>query len=455
MPTAPSFSAVGIGSQSTTLNISVAWPAHVAGQLGILLIVSDSSGIPVTVSPTSGWTAVSDTNQTVGVGSSGCRMQVYRKIASSSAEANATVPLSTNTSVYGKIFTFDGCTTTSSPVPVSVGSVQSTPSGTVTYPATATTIDNSLIVCICANSGNNGSMTGTMVNASLTSIQKHQTTNTSNVTSAILSGVKTTFGSVSSGSSVWTTAPITAHVSATLVLVPVPDPVSPADTTALDFRPDQEGYSCNIQNSCVEVGVSGGPLRKRQCISYAPHIVSATWVLHSNEYSAFMGFFRTELNGGESDFLLDLITDIGTPTTHNCRTLGGLPRLTKQMGEAYYVSCVLEAQQNPTFTGLIKYQEGNFVTFAADDPGPFMEDSFEPGDIIRIVDSYGTHPSGTIISLDGVYEVASNVGTHAITLTSPATVNSDWTVLATLGAPGTYGDASNGNVISTITKVPT
>lgn len=459
MATPPSLAAIGAAALATSGTLTVNWPAHVAGQVGILQIVTENSGlsaVAITVSPTSGWTALSNGNQVVGTSTSGCRMQIYRKIASSSSEPAASISINGNTSIYGKIFTFDGCTTTSSPVPVSAGSVQPTPSTTVTYPAVTTFVDNCLVVCLTAHSVNNNSMLGSMVNASLTTIIKHQTFNSSFITSAILSGIKLTAGSVVSGSSLWT-ATASSHVSVTAVLAPIPDPIPAATSPQLDITPVRDGYSVNIQNSCIEIEVAGGPIRKRQDVLYAPHIVTANWLIHKDEYSAFMGFFRTGLNGGEEAFLLDLITDIGIPTTHRCRTMGGIPRLTKQTGELYYASCTLEAEQNPTFTGLIEYREPNFIVFFMPVPGPYMEDSFSPGDVIQIIDSSGIHSgSGTHLNLDGTYVVESNVSQHAISLVLPTAVNSDWTVLAGLGSPGHYGDGgTDGSVLSTITRVPT
>jgi hypothetical protein len=52
---------------------------------------------------------------------------------------------------------------------------------------------------------------------------------------------------------------------------------------------------------------------------------------------------------------MDLITDIGIPTTHLCRTVGGLPRLTQQKYDGYWVSCTLQCDKNPTFTSTITY----------------------------------------------------------------------------------------------------
>ncbi len=452
MATPPSFSAAGSVAQSNSAPISVAWPAHVAGQLGILLIVTENNaaGTPAsTVNPTSGLTAVANGNQVVGLSTTGCRMQVYRKMATSSSEPNITVPIGSNTHVYAKIFTFDGCTQTANPVPASAGSSQSTPSTTVTYPGITTLSDSNLVVCLCANSTNNDSMSGSMTNASLTSIIKHQTTNTSFVTSAILSGIKTTAGVVSSGSSTWTPTS-SSHVSVTLALAPTPDVVTIIPEADI-ITPVRDGYSVILQNAYKDIPLEGGPGRKRQDVAYAPHQINASWIIHRDEYSAFMGFWRQTLG---SYFLIDLITDIGIPTLHRCRSVGGIPKLTRQTGEAYYVSCSLEAEQNATFTGTIKYQEPGNIIFST---LPYILcEELRAGDLVRIIDSKGVHPTGsTPLDLDGVYLISSTTGGDQITLSVPTAVNAGWTTLAGLGSPGEYGDAAHGNVISTITKVPT
>jgi hypothetical protein len=225
-------------------------------------------------------------------------------------------------------------------------------------------------------------------------------------------------------------------------------------TLSLDYEPVRDGYTFEPSYPVIEAHLDGGLSEKRLDVLYAPHIVTVNWILERVDYTRFMGFFRTTLKNATQPFLIDLVADIGVPTTHRCRTRGGLPKLMQQRGNAFYVACTLEVQVNPTYTGLITYQEPGNIVFSTTLPslvGPILE-----GDTVRIIDSAGTHPTGpTDLDLDGEYVVSGTVGLSVLQLTSPASVNSDWTVLAGLAATAQYGDASNGNVISTITRVPT
>lgn len=70
----------------------------------------------------------------------------------------------------------------------------------------------------------------------------------------------------------------------------------------------------------------------------------------------------------------------------------------------------------------------------------------------------GLAPSGTVgptdLNLDGTYEIDTVNPNNEIRLVDPEAVNSDWTTLLGLGSPGQYGPESLGEVISTITRIP-
>ncbi len=221
-------------------------------------------------------------------------------------------------------------------------------------------------------------------------------------------------------------------------------------TETLTYQPERGGYTFQPSYPTIEIGLEGGTSRKRADFLFSPHVISASWILTSAvEYSRFMGFFRTTIHNGVDAFFMDLLTDIGELTKHKCRTLGGIPKLTQNRGPSYYVSCTLEVDVNPTYTGLITYQEPGQIVFSTLNPklvGPIVT-----GDTVRILHTEGFHPTApTALNLDGIYTVSSTVGFNVLNLTSPASVNAGWTTLATLGAPGVYDD-----VISTVTRVPT
>jgi hypothetical protein len=122
-------------------------------------------------------------------------------------------------------------------------------------------------------------------------------------------------------------------------------------TLRLDYLPIQTNYSSDIHEGVNrETLLDGGMSRKRSDQATPWHTVQCTWLVPRAEYDVFMGFFRTTLKNGSQPFLLDLITDIGLPTTHVCRTIGGEPKLIRQSGDGYWMQATLQAKANPTVT---------------------------------------------------------------------------------------------------------
>lgn len=221
-------------------------------------------------------------------------------------------------------------------------------------------------------------------------------------------------------------------------------------TQLLTYTPVRDGYTFDPGYNSLEISLESRSNRKRQDVLYNTHRVSVNWTLtNATDYTRFMGFFRTTLQNGTLSFRMNLVTDISVPTLHKCRSLQGLPRLSAVKSLSYYVNCVLEVEANPTYTGLIRYLS---PTIALDNDSPNLTEGFRVGDSIRIVDSTGIHPtSGTVLNLDGTYPVVSTTGFSTVTITPSG---SGWTTLAGL-SPNVYGDAGNGNVTSTVTRVPT
>jgi hypothetical protein len=222
-------------------------------------------------------------------------------------------------------------------------------------------------------------------------------------------------------------------------------------TVTLDFQPVRDGYQFTPAYDVVETRLDGGMLRKRKDVEWGCHYVDLNWVLRPEQYTQFMGFFRTTLEDGTLPFLLDLLADIHTPTTHKCRCVGGLPKLTSQRGHAYYVGARLEVEQNPTFSGQLLYAWSSggtlpTVQFLADDMSAYLLN----GDTVRIFNATGTHADGPVdLDLDGTYEVTGSIGATFINIADADTVNSDWTILQGL-TPDTFVPS-----FSTITRVPT
>lgn len=137
-------------------------------------------------------------------------------------------------------------------------------------------------------------------------------------------------------------------------------------TETLRFKPLQTGYTAEEMPGVVHIPLEGGPGRKKQDILFPGHIVNCQWLLKATEYTEFMGFFTSELRYGRDDFFMDVITDIGVPTTHLCRTIGGVPKLIRQSGDGYWASCVIECDKNPTYTSTITYKAGSTPSWTFD-----------------------------------------------------------------------------------------
>lgn len=150
-------------------------------------------------------------------------------------------------------------------------------------------------------------------------------------------------------------------------------------TAILSYTPIQTSYTAQeMEEGFIYIPLEGGPGRKIQDILLPGHNLTCQWLLDPVEYTRFMGFFVTTLRQGQDDFLLDLITDIGEPTTHLCRTIGGLPRLTQQKAEGYWVTCNIEADKNPTFTDTITYSLNDGESWAFDG----IDDEIDLGDVL-------------------------------------------------------------------------
>lgn len=224
-------------------------------------------------------------------------------------------------------------------------------------------------------------------------------------------------------------------------------------TAVLNFTILRDGYGSQPSYPTVETQLSGPLLTKRADNLWLPHRATANWQLSRDQYTQFMGFFNTQIKFSTQTFITDLVSDIGHLFPHKCRLVGQKPVLQQTNGTSFSVSAELEVYPNPTYSGLIKYREPGDVVFAAF--GPTLVGPIQPGDTIRIFNSSGIHPSSTPLNMDGVYEVDTVSGFNTLQLLSPAVVNTSWTTLATLGAPGEYGDAANGNVFSTLVRIPT
>ena len=155
MPT-PNFQAAGNqqASRAALTGITaVAWPTHVAGDIGLLVIETSGNGTTVDITTPTGWQAVPGSPVTDLATAAGSKLQVWWKRAASASEGAVTVPDSGDHQV-ARLFTFRNCIATGDPWDV-------TP-----------TVADTLIVMIVSRPNDNASNLhfGVPVNANLTDL---------------------------------------------------------------------------------------------------------------------------------------------------------------------------------------------------------------------------------------------------------------------------------------------
>lgn len=139
------YQAVGTNTTAISAQISVPWPTHQIGDLGILVVVSaTASGISVP----SGWTEIARDN---GLGWS---FGVFYKWATSAAMGNATSVGAASVRNNGYIFTLRGANDQSAPIGASaMYSVAATTSGWQTSAGSISANGKSCLVCVVGTSG--------------------------------------------------------------------------------------------------------------------------------------------------------------------------------------------------------------------------------------------------------------------------------------------------------------
>jgi hypothetical protein len=210
-------------------------------------------------------------------------------------------------------------------------------------------------------------------------------------------------------------------------------------TATLNFRPEQQGYGVAHPNQLVSVKLAGGKARTRADVDGATSNVGCTWFLDAVDYLQFMDFMNTTLLRGSQPFLLDLIIDFPYPTRYLCQMVPGTFKTSTVQGLSYRVSMEVEVEQVDYFFLLTGFIFTNPNTISTPTPITFSS-KFFIGQTIQLVGAAVNNGVNPRINLDSslnvpsIYTIASFPTGSSMTLTSPATVNSDWTVLA--GYPG-------------------
>lgn len=225
----------GLSSGSTP---NVAWPTHVANDIGILFLVTDhAAGADVTSVP-SGFTEIGHSSYTTSSGALQCKS--YWKRATSSSEANVTFP-SFPAGVGWRVclLTFRGCVTTGDPIHKNNGQFNNNTN--VVMPSVTTTVSDCLII-LYASTGRDASSAanyGGWTNANLTTITERVDsvgTDGGGAGFGIATGGKATAGVT--GSSTVTTGSADPQYGVTLALLSV-DSIG-------SYAPQSQGLNGNL-----------------------------------------------------------------------------------------------------------------------------------------------------------------------------------------------------------------
>lgn len=141
----PFLKAIGTPVESASVAISPAWPTHVSGDIGLLVV--ESGGWPVVLGTPAGFVALPDSGQTGGISGStaGTSLNVYWCRATSGAMAAPTVNFVAD-HVRAVIITLGNCISAGDPFDVTSGSGTAATEATVTIPGDTTTLPNTLVV---------------------------------------------------------------------------------------------------------------------------------------------------------------------------------------------------------------------------------------------------------------------------------------------------------------------
>ncbi len=173
---APTVAEVG-GFNAADGSLVVDWPPHLINDIGLLVI--ETSGADTTLTPPSGWSALTGSPVTDVASTAGSKLQVWWSRAAENQSAfdpaiSVTVGDAGDHQV-ARILAIRGCPTSGDPWDATTTGTKSPGSTTATVPEVTTTLSNTLVVYVAANPVDSGSTTryGTPSNAVLANLQDH------------------------------------------------------------------------------------------------------------------------------------------------------------------------------------------------------------------------------------------------------------------------------------------
>jgi hypothetical protein len=178
---APNFQVAGTAYTGTGALTAVAWPAHQANDIGLLIIEQANTPVsPVLGANSANWTMVTDSPQgTGGTGTGSTQLTVFWSRATSSTMGNVGVN-DAGDHQRAQILTFRGVATSGDPWDGTPDGDVATATTAVTIPGGTTTVANTLVVAIVAAGidVNSTVQTSGWTNAALTSLTERADTYT-------------------------------------------------------------------------------------------------------------------------------------------------------------------------------------------------------------------------------------------------------------------------------------
>lgn len=218
-PSAPTYQAIG-SVASGTGNVTVNWPTHQAGDIGILFIES-TGGQAASLGTANGFAAITGSPSATGATTSGTQLTAYWCRATSGSMSS---PIITDPGDHaiGYIVTFRGCIAEGSPFDGSAVAAQKASASTsASAPGITTTVANALVVAAISRDNDSASAAfSSWTNSDLASITERGDTGSTQGNGGgigVATGVKTAAGAVGT-----TTATVTSSINASLTMALIP-----------------------------------------------------------------------------------------------------------------------------------------------------------------------------------------------------------------------------------------
>ena len=112
----------------------------------------------------------------------------------------------------------------------------------------------------------------------------------------------------------------------------------------LQLLPDSSSYNVKFGEGNISTRLNGGASRVRKDTVDNVHSINVGFNLNKEQYQYIMAFYRHITKRGALPFLMDLITDDGTPQTHKVQIVPDTFQLTEQAGHRYGISFTVEAE---------------------------------------------------------------------------------------------------------------